>query len=559
MVSDDGNFSIAYNGEIYNYLELKEKLIQEGCQFNTKTDTEVLLNIYRHWGLAGLKHCEGMFAFALFDKPKNKIILARDFFGIKPLYFSKTKDKIIFSSEINALLKISDISREVNSKKVYDYLRYGHTDHGTETMLHNVHQLPPAHYLEIDLNTHQLAVERPYWQLAKKRFTGSFQEAAEIIRHIFLKNVKRHLRTDVPFGATLSGGIDSSAIVMAIRHLEPDADINTFSYIADGSKSEEKWIDLAASKAGVRSHKIKKTQQDIISTIDKLIQIQGEPFISTSIFAQHAVFCAAKEAGIKVMLDGQGADEIFAGYFNFFGAQLATQLRSGCLSSAIKLLHNAGRLPGSSKRTVLYNAADCMLPPALQKPFRKLIHKELTPSYLNLSWFSNHGVVINSNKYTRQKNALKTLLNNSLNVGLPHLLRYADRSSMSVSIESHLPFLTPDLVELSLSLPNKYLISNDGTTKSILREALRPFVPKEILTRTDKIGFETPEKNWLQGLGDWLSPTLIKTRNDIAPLNMEETQKHWHNSMTGNTNCSSQAWRCVNFIQWCVLNNITFD
>jgi asparagine synthase (glutamine-hydrolysing) len=558
MLTDDGALSITYNGEIYNYLELKNELKQEGYRFTTQTDTEVLLNVYRCWGIEGLKRCEGMFAFALFDKRKNKIILARDFFGIKPLYFSKTKDGILFSSEIGALLKYPGISKELNHQKIYDYLRFGLTDHGNKTILDRIQQLPPAHYLEINLNNPQIATPRRYWQIKQKKFEGSFKEAAETIRHIFLKNVERHLRTDVPFGAALSGGIDSSAIVMAVRHLEPDADINTFSYIAEGKKSEEKWIDIVNNAAKTKPHKIRKTRQDLVNNLEELIQIQGEPFGTTSIFAQYSVFHAAKEAGIKVMLDGQGADEIFAGYLELTGAQLATLFRSRHFCKAMKLLHYAGKLPGNSNSLVIYNAVDCLLPTCVQKPLRKLVGKNIAPKYLNIDWFKKHGTSIRSTKYTRKKNVLKTILRNSFNTGLPHLLRYEDRNAMSASIESRVPFLTPSLVEFVLSLPNEYLISNDGTTKAVLREALTPLVPKEILNRRDKIGFETPEKSWLTGLGAWANETLKTVTNDIPPLNIDQAKKQWESVLAGSESYTPEIWRWINFIRWCALNNAVF-
>ncbi|MBT4865278.1 MAG: asparagine synthase (glutamine-hydrolyzing), partial [Planctomycetaceae bacterium] len=259
MSSADGRWHIVYNGEVYNHVELRNELESLGYQFRSHSDTEVLLNALIAWGTDALRRLTGMFAFALFDQRDNRLLLARDCFGIKPLFYTSTDDDFNFASEIKVLLKTTAVSRQVQADRLMWYLRYGITDHGDRTMFEHIRQLPPAHYLSVDLKT--LRIEEPvrYWKPeTTETLDVSFDEAVGTVRDMFLNNIELHLRSDVQVGMALSGGIDSSAVVMSARKiLGREAELHTFSYIAsDARLSEERWVDVVNEASAATVHKV---------------------------------------------------------------------------------------------------------------------------------------------------------------------------------------------------------------------------------------------------------------------------------------------------------------
>ena len=497
MGTPEGRYYIVFNGEIYNYLELRDELEALDYQFCSHSDTEVLLAAYAQWGAQGLNRLVGMFALAILDVQKRKLFLARDFFGIKPLYYTYYRSGIAFASEIKALLALSGVSRQVNPQRLYDYLCFGLTDHGEETLFADIRQLPAAHYMEVSLENPQAARPVRYWQVdLHQGNTLSFDAAAERLRELFLQNVRLHLRSDVPVGAALSGGIDSSSIVMAMRYLEPDLDIHAFSYIANGSPvNEEHWIDIVGAAANIAVHKVGPNPEELVADLEHLIGVQEEPFISTSIYAQHRVFKRAREAGIKVMLDGQGADELLGGYFSYIPYRIGSLLSHGRLLEALRLSCNASRLPRVSALSLWPQTMSALLPLSLKISLRHWMKKDRIPPWLNAAWFKEWGVVAKNPFYSSRRELLKEALHISLaQEGLFQLLHYEDRNSMAFSIESRVPFLTPALVNFVFSLPEAYLLTTDGTTKAVFRKAMRGIVPSAILDRRDKIGFATPGK-----------------------------------------------------------------
>src|SRR6185312_12304795 len=233
------------------------------------SDTEVLLAAYAEWGNDCLRRFVGMFAFAIFDRERRALFLARDFFGIKPLYYSSTTQQFSFASELKALLELSQAPRHANSSSLLLYLRHGLSDQGAATLLQDIHQLPAAHCMEISLDHPESAQPMRYWEPEISRSDMSFDEAAQRLRDLFLESVRLHLRSDVPVGAALSGGIDSSAIVAAMGKVVPELEIRTFSYIADDDRlSEEKWIDLVTHRTGVKSHKVRASSHDLVRDLD---------------------------------------------------------------------------------------------------------------------------------------------------------------------------------------------------------------------------------------------------------------------------------------------------
>lgn len=553
MSSAGDRYHIVFNGEIYNYLELRAELEAQGHIFFSHSDTEVLLTAYSHWGTECLNRLVGMFAFTILDTQERRLFLARDFFGIKPLYYALWQGGFAFASEISPLLELPGVSRRVNPQRLYDYLRFGLTDHGRETLFADVYQLPSAHYLEVKLD-HPTKIEPlRYWQVnLNERVELSFEEAANQLRELFLESVSLHLRSDVPIGTALSGGIDSSAIVMAMRYLQPNLELHTFSYVAsDPALSEEKYIDIVGKSAGAVMHKVQPDFRELVADFEYLVHTQGEPFGSTSIYAQHRVFRLAREAGIKVMLDGQGADEILGGYFCYKGARLASLLRQHRWVEAYQFMQAASATPGMGGRLLGQWAMSYMLPPKMQVLGRRLVGKDLTPSWLNMSWFQDHPIKPLLFDYTGSQSVLRESLLESVTETLPNLLRYEDRNSMAFSIESRVPFLTPTVVSFMLALPEEYIITQDGISKAVFRRAMRGIVPDSILDRKDKIGFATPEFGWLTALKPWVECALqSEAAGQIPALNLKEVEREWSLMLGGKKTFNFNVWKWVNLIEW---------
>jgi asparagine synthase (glutamine-hydrolysing) len=553
MQTVDGRYSIVYNGEIYNYLELRQQLEQLGHQFHTRTDTEVLVLAYSEWGADAVRRFIGMFAFAIFDRERRVLFLARDFFGIKPLYYFALDEQFAFASEIKALLDLTSDKRRVNPAALLLYLRHGLSDQGDATLLSGIKQLPAAHYVEVSLDHPRLAEPVRYWQPQIAPSEVTFKEAATRLRELFLESVRLHLRSDVPIGAALSGGIDSSAIVACMREVAPQADIHTFSYIADDPRlNEERWIDLLSISVGPRVHKVHAWSDDLLSDLEALLRAQEEPFGSTTIYAQHRVFRLASEAGIKVMLDGQGADELLGGYRYYIGAQFVSLVRQHRFRDAFRLLREAAKLPDSGVVQILLSSAEYFLPKEWQKPLRALIAKEFTPNWVNGAWFRQNGGEVGNVNYCPGPNVLRSALLRTLTeTSLPHLLRYEDRNSMAFSIESRVPFLTPQLAEFVLGLPEEYIVALDGTSKAVFREAMRGIVPQPILDRKDKIGFATPEREWLCNLNGWVEDTLKSETAATMPfLDLAAMHREWQAILAGRQAFDNRVWRWLNVIRW---------
>lgn len=562
MSTPDGRYHLSFNGEIYNYLELRRELEERGHAFVSGSDTEVLLKAWAEWGTETLGKLVGMFAFALVDAERRVLTLARDQFGIKPLYYSPLGGRLAFASEIPPLLELPGLSRAANPQRVYDYLRFGRTDHGSATMFAAIQQVQPGSYVEVSLDRPDRIDARSYWSLAPEPVAElSLDAAAERLRELFLESVRLHLRSDVPVGSAFSGGVDSSANVSAMRFLSgPELDLHTFSYVADDpTVSEERWMQLVARDTGAIRHVVEASPSELMNDLDRLVEIQAEPFGSTSIYAQYRVFRLARETGIKVMLDGQGADELFAGYRHYLPDRLLSLLAKGRLISAVRLVTALRRLPGASPLEVVTQAAGYCLPAAADGPARRLTRHALVPEWLDGSWLAARGVTL-ADPLRDVRGNLRDYRLETVRTGLRELLRYEDRNSMTWSIESRVPFLTPALAAFAAGMPDDYLIAADGPGKLVLRQGLRGLVPDPILDRRDKIGFQTPELSWLRKLDSWIEQVFdSEAAHSVGPLQIAAARARWPAVRDGSRPFDGCVWRWLNFIRWVDRFAVSFD
>lgn len=556
MHTADGRMSLIFNGEIYNYLELRDELEQSGAVFRTRSDTEVLLAAWSAWGQQALQRFVGMFAFVLIDHQRQTLTAARDGFGIKPLYYAQDPDGFRFASELPALRALRGGKNRLNWQRAYDYLVHGEYDFGADTFIQDVQCLLPGHVLSLDLR-HQARPQLQRWWAPRIDAAEpiSFGDAATRLRSLLLDSVRLHLRSDVPLGAALSGGLDSSAIVCAMRHLEPDAPIHTFSFIAPASiVSEEAWVDRVNRHVGAHAHKISISPLELATDLEDLIATQGEPFGSTSIYAQYRVFKLAREHGMTVTLDGQGADEMLGGYNAYPGQRIRSLIEQGRAGDAWYFLHAWSQWPGRSRWEGLKRVAGAYSGGSLHQMLRRINGMPSEPEWIRPGPLRDAGVTLafpeHASPYDMPgRRMMESLAKSLTHRGLPALLRHGDRNSMRFSIESRVPFLTSQLADFALALPEEHLVSLQGESKHLLRAAMRGIVPDEVLDRKDKIGFATPEKQWLLGMSGavraWLSDEL-----HLPFLDQRKMVAAFDQIVAGQRPYTWQVWRWINFCHW---------
>jgi asparagine synthase (glutamine-hydrolysing) len=498
-------YVLVFNGEIYNYLELKEDLTKQGYTFKTQSDTEVLIALYDKHGIKCLDLLDGMFAFVLYNKQTQDVFCARDRFGEKPFYFSLHNQTFYFASEMKALWA-AGIPKMVNESMLFNYISYGSlfdTSNLKNTFYKNIFSLQHSHYLLFNAQKID-AKQTSYYNLHQKGAQEiSFDEAKLKFRALFLQSLKRRLRSDVPIGSSLSGGLDSSLIVCAIDNLNKEKTIkqNTFSAVFPGfEKDESVHIKKVINSTNATPHYTTPSDKSLVENINKLAYHQEEPFGSASIFAQFSVMQLVKENNVTVLLDGQGADEYLAGYHKFFPPYL-NELKATNKPQFQTVLANYK----STYSRDPYNAKSQMLS-FVKRNFSNQIDalRKYRERYLQSTegQFSNDFFGEHISKPFSLKTEFATL-NDALyhatfsGFGIQELLRYADRNSMAHSLEVRLPFLSHELVEFAINLPASYKI-NGVWTKYIMRETFKDLLPEEICWRKDKIGYEPPQANWME-------------------------------------------------------------
>ena len=508
FASDDGQLQLIHNGEIYNYRELRTELEAHGHRFRSGTDTEVVLHAYRQWGEQCVERFNGMWAFALWDDRAQRLFCSRDRFGVKPFYYRWHDNRLAFASELKAF-RVDHAGGPLvaNLPIVRDYVEQGYVDHTDETMFAGIRSLPAAHSLTLDAGGLRLT---RHWRLERRDPPPG--DPADAVRELLFDSVRLRLRSDVPVGTCLSGGLDSSAIASIIdRLLRTEADSarpvgarqRTFTaYFEDSGFDERRWASAVIERTGADPHWITFGDDDLVERLPTVIEAQDQPFGSTSIVAQWHVMRAAREAGITVLLDGQGADEILAGYHGYFGFRLADLLAQGRVGALARELRGLHALHGMGAATLATALLRPFAPDRLKWAARGRVRggSELLGGGLATTpgggARSAGGTACEASPFPdRLRRQLQLVLGER---GLPELLRYEDRNSMAHSLEARVPFLDYRLVELLFSLDGGHLIDG-GMTKVVLRRAVGDILPPAVRDRVDKLGFVTPEARFLRG------------------------------------------------------------
>ena len=552
MIYAKAGLALAFNGEVYNYLEIKEELLKLGHKFTSTSDTEVILHAWEEWGPECLQDFNGMFAFVLLDYHENKLYAVRDRFGVKPVYYYKGASAIYLASEIKQIRTSPDYKFNLNEPIARQFLATGATDHTDATFDTEIKQLPGGHYLTIDLTSGSDKLEITKWYtLSPKKWTGSFDDAAERLKQLLTDAVKLRLRSDVKVGSCLSGGLDSSSIVcIAAELLKAQGDFagqETITACFDIAKYDEwKFAEEVIKKTNAHAHRTFPSFAQLKSELDSFFWHQDEPVGSTSVFSQWAVFKATHEVGLKVMIDGQGADEQLAGYggndLPFYSGLLQKAHFLSLLDEARVHKKENGNWPiGFLLGALQLNAGKAfsgMLP-------QKLRIKE-TPS---VDWLYNTEP-INIHKNVA-RNLKESLLRQLYGTPLPGLLRYEDHNSMAWSVESRTPFMDYRFIEFTLGLPERY-VYNKGVRKAVLRKAMHGVIPEAIENRRDKMGFVTPEELWLKGEGkEWFLEAIDYTCKTFKNMiNEDLLKKHVDDIISGKEAFSFVPWRVAALGIW---------
>jgi asparagine synthase (glutamine-hydrolysing) len=553
MSNEDGSLWIVYNGEIYNYIEIREELKSMRHCFKSGTDTEVILHAYEEWGTECLNRFNGMWAFAIWDRKKKILFCSRDRAGVKPFYYIYDGKRFCFASEIKALLEIDALSIAPNEQIVADYLFSGLIDHTEETFFKNIYQLRPGEYLLFE--DKKLTIQS-YWNIEPKELPFSrTDDYAEQFYELLKDSIRLRLRTDVPIGSCLSGGLDSSSIVCLANKLMFDGQTVDPKLVGERQKTfsscfeypiydERKFIEYVISSTGAEKNYVFPNPKDLFKDLKRLIWHQDEPFGSTSIYAQWKVMELAKRREITVLLDGQGGDELLAGYISSFYYLFSEAWKK----FDIKLLIREAKGVLKHHRSLLPSGFAVMVPKILRKLFlgldqdrRVWAEQGFKKKYCrSISWPRKFENRLNNYLYCIYKFTV-----------LPGLLHYEDRNSMAFSIETRLPFLDYRLVEFIFSLPT-HLKLNKGMTKFILREAMKGTLPEIVRNRMDKIGFATPEEIWFRKeLRDWIDMIISsKSFAERGYFDVSKVKQTFLEYCEGKQNNHFLIWRWVNLELW---------
>ena len=542
FISKDGRYVVVFNGEIFNYLELQKELETLGHTFTSSCDTEVLLAAYTQWGRSAFERLNGMWAAAFYDKKENSLLLSRDRFGIKPLFYTFLNDRLIFASEAKAILDITQ-KYEVNEERAIDYLVFCATDHGVDSMFKGVNQVQPGHFLEVSKKS---CKESKWWTFTpKRRDNYSYQDAQSDFIDLMGSSIDLRLRSDVPLGVALSGGLDSTTIACEMANRLPSAKVARHAFSAvyeEEAFSERKYVEDTITQTGFQPHWILTKPKDIAPVLQKLLYYQELPIRSISIAVQWLVMEEVKlRSPTVVLLEGQGGDEVFGGYTNHlltYITQLVCEFRLLRALSEARSLHSGGSVTSGQILRALVNL-----------PIRAALN--IKERLINRSYLKGQ-VLEPSLNAVSSDHFVNLLFTNLTYRALPEYLRYSDRNSMAFSLESRLPFLDYRLVEWSFSLANEYKVRN-GVGKMVVRDSVSNLIPQSVYGRKDKMGFVTPQTLWQRNeMKDLVTSQLTeKELGDRFPFVIaKEAMKATQSYFAGASSDFTVPWRFFCLVLW---------
>lgn len=550
--NEDGTLHIVFNGEVFNHAEVRPELEGRGHRYRTHSDAETVLHGYEEWGPAALERFRGMFAFAIWDSARGRLFIARDRLGIKPLYYYQRGGLFVFGSEIKSLLAHPDVPREVNRSAVSDYVTYRYVP-GPETLFEGIRKLQPGHHLVLEGGR---LTESRYWDLSyQERFQGSYEEASERVREMITQSVKLRLMSDVPLGALLSGGVDSSLIVGCMAGLM-DRPVDTYSvgFRARGDYSELRYARLVSERFGTRHHELEVGEEDVLDLLPRLVWHQDEPVTEPAALPTYLI-CKMARRDVTVLLTGEGGDELFAGYakyahdryaglYSAFPAPLRRALLAP-LGARGRRLHVADRSLGIRDEAERWSSWFAGFDGAEKRSLLSPEFAREVASTPSSRIFARHIARVAG------ADSLSRMLYADTKVWLPDdLLMKMDRMSMAASVEARVPLLDHLLVEFAATLPSSYKVRG-LSGKIILKDWARELLPREVVDRR-KVGFSVPVGEWFRGgLRPYLEDSLLSARSRergyFAPGHVERLVKE---HLAGTRDHARALWTLAMLETW---------
>ena len=552
MFNEDKNVILIFNGEIYNYVEIRDELKMKGHKFTSTGDTEVVLKSYLEWGTECFRKFNGMWAISLYDKKLHKTILSRDRYGVKPLFYHKNNNSFIYSSEIKSLLKFPNIAKEPNYEKIFRYVsrHYRYVDIDNDTFFKNIIQVPKGCFLEVD-NSFNIKITK-YWSLQDQitKNNDSDLKVVDDFRNLFIDAVKIRLRSDVEVSCMLSGGLDSTSIASVASKILKKP-LTTFSAITGDEKGvydESDYIKLVAEDINATSHYLIPEPSDMFETINEMLEFHDEPICTATWHMGYLISKDIKEKNISVVLNGHGGDELLAGYWDHYHYYFHTLKKENKLDV---LNYEINRWKENHNR----NQDELIIS-------EEYINDLLNDKTSETSKFHDYSNAFNmdfQNNYkldVKLKDISDNILTNRLHKELffetvPSSLRAEDRNTMSQSIEARSPFLDYRLAEFCYSLPDRFKI-REGVGKWLLRESMKGILHEEVRTRKDKAGFKSPTEIWFQTINKGQIYTLIRSKSFInrGIFDTKYIEEIFEEHLNTNSNHQMFLWQVINIELW---------
>ncbi len=561
MWDDTRTFCIVFNGEVYNYLELREELRAKGHRFRSGSDTEVILASFKEWGKECIRRFNGMWAFAILDTRSGSLFCSRDRFGVKPFYYYQDKNVFLFASEIKALIATGLVKPVENEARAFELVALGYMDTSDETLFRDVSSLQGAHSMTVSANG-SILKER-YWSVPETTSERGedLPTAARRFNDLFLDSVKLRLRSDVPLAVLLSGGQDSSAIVCVVDGLRKGAlnaveklktdKLHTYSSCYEDPRFDEReYIDAVVRQCDVEAHYLFPQQPDLATDLKKLTWHMDEPVHNSNAFAHWTLMKAIGQEKIRVLLSGQGADESLAGYDRLLiGPQLLDLFDAGRFSDLSEESRLMGSKYGFSRSYIAAQVMKSMVPASIWPALKAVVVEKALDVYdwsrVQSMWDSH------PTSYRRGDRVTHRMLTDFTQNSLPRILHSEDRTSMAFSIEERFPFLDYRLVEYAFQLPPEMKLYR-GETKRVLRHAMAPVLPEKIRNRSSKIGFSTPTRDWTRALlGSEYIKELLSQHNipGVRRDKMMGLSRFAENNALGNEQ-AKLVWRFIGYLVW---------
>ncbi|TAH25596.1 MAG: asparagine synthase (glutamine-hydrolyzing) [Cytophagales bacterium] len=562
MCNDNQNLWLVFNGEIYNYESIKSKLISFGYNFVSNSDSEVVLKAFEHWGKDCVHHFNGMWALAIYNRLEQTLFCSRDRFGVKPFYYIYHNHLFAFASEQKALLHLLKNESKINRAAAFQYLVLGTSEQNEKGLFEKILELQPSHQLELDLKRNQLK-KHQYYQLKYladwEDFSETkFQNYSAQLNHLLTESIRLRLHSDVALGTCLSGGLDSSSIVCITDKLLKENPLqqvgnrqSLFTSVFLNQKIDESnWAKIIAEKTHAKWYQVEPTPEEMIQEFEDLTYSQDIPILSSSTYAQYKVMQKVNQQGIKVTLDGQGADELFAGYDPHYTAFFYENIKNKKWRETFLNLKNIGTQFANPKYVLnvpLKHSATLLFPHFIKTNGYRKFNKEYK-FISNELWTQNKeelNLLNNKFSYNLNQKLHKEFTGHQLKV----LLRTGDRNSMRFSVESRVPFSDDlPLIETVFQIPSSYKIRNNQS-KYLLRQAMKDLLPKAIFNRNDKQGFSTPEFLWLKTNKNYFKQYIT---NDLSEfIHVKPLLNKWDSTIDRlNPNNTNRLFRIIQFAAW---------